>query len=320
MVLIVRLINWFQRKEKIKFKAAFHEMFLHSFDAMALIDVNLKVVKSNIEFENVFMPVTSGNYPVGSIPLWKIFAEFEGADQHECETRLYKYVVNELKTPAFSEVSLRAFDTLIRIGDLRLLSVDGGYLFIFRNTLVFRERESKLLMNAQEDKLTGLLNRQGITDRLDGAIEMFEPLSKFKVGVLFLDLDEFKSINDTFGHDAGDLVLQYVAKAIQKVLPDYSSISRIGGDEFVCIIPVCESRVVLYNYGLKVIEAVAKDINVNETEVVNIKCSVGGALYPDHSKIYESGDMNPTSAILKASDTAMYEAKNSGKNRVYVAE
>lgn len=298
-------------------KSIANELFHASFDAVALVDKKFNIVKFNNEFKSVFMGDSKQECKKG-FSLIDMFMETEHDTSISALSRVMSCVELDGVIKTTHDISLRAFDKLIRIGDLKITECENGWLFIFRNTLQFKERENKLIMDAQADKLTGLLNRKGLSERLESAIKGRDENSKFKIGVLFLDLDDFKPINDTYGHDAGDEILRHVSESMVSSMPDYATISRIGGDEFVCLIPVCESKDELFAYGGTIVAAVAKDVVVAGGSVINVKCSVGGAIYPDDIQSGEFADFTPVGAILKAADTAMYNAKNTGKNSVYI--
>ena len=207
------IFEFFKRKKTVKSEVRYKEFFERSFDAVALVDSDLNVTEYNFEFANVFLPIPS---VVGDevVPLWVLFSRCGNVDEAECRNRVEQFIKKKEVGGIDRDVPLRALDGLIQIGDLKIVPIPSGYMFIFRNTMPFRERESVLLRGAQVDDLTGLLNRQGLIERLRGAIDAHDPSYGFKIGVLFLDLDGFKFINDTYGHGVGDDILMHVDKLV----------------------------------------------------------------------------------------------------------
>ena len=152
---------------------------------------------------------------------------------------------------------------------------------------------------AASDALTGLPNRTIVMDRLDVAVAAARR-SGTQVGVLYIDLDEFKHVNDRFGHLAGDDVLRAVGTRLQKLLRASDTVGRIGGDEFVAISPFLRQGSDLDVVVAKVREAL-KTVVEHEGIAIDVDGSVGAALFP------RDGD-TPT-ALLAVSDTALYRDK-----------
>lgn len=169
-----------------------------------------------------------------------------------------------------------------------------------------KHRTSHLEYEINHDSLTGLANRNLLWDRLEQAINASQR-NKALVAVMLLDLDNFKAINDTMGHDAGDEVLRVVARRLLSSVRDSDTVARLSGDEFVLI---------LYNqpslrYTLRMIdrlrEELAKSILINDKEIF-VGSSMGVSMYPhDGASAHE---------LIKAADVAMYHAKASGRNEV----
>lgn len=167
-----------------------------------------------------------------------------------------------------------------------------------------RETEKQLSQIAYYDSLTNLPNRMLIMDRLRQSIAQAARDSSL-LGVLFIDLDNFKRINDTLGHNNGDTLLFFVSKKMQAVLRQSDTLGRLGGDEFIVIAPHVESYEGLIRVAEKIRESLASPISIDNIEIVP-SCSIGISLYPDHS-------IHPDELVQMA-DTAMYEAKNKGRN------
>lgn len=162
---------------------------------------------------------------------------------------------------------------------------------------------------AHHDALTGLWNRAGFVDALNARLKTSAgdggPLA-----VLFFDLDNFKPINDTFGHAAGDKVLKAVAERLRRALPDTAMVARMGGDEFVVLADGVTAEQAL-GMGDRIIDEVAMSCELGDAIGVNVGVSVGIAISPAHGTEAEE--------LLAVADTALYEAKSGGKSRCCLA-
>ena len=169
-----------------------------------------------------------------------------------------------------------------------------------------KQMEEEIQHIAYHDLLTGLPNRILLNDRLHQALSIAER-ENTTVALMFVDLDKFKPINDTYGHEVGDLMLEAVAGRISKCLRKSDSVARIGGDEFVVLLPGVEN----IEAALEVAEKIRKSLNqpfeIAELSL-NISSSTGIAIYPDHT--------TKERQLINHADTAMYHAKKNGKNNV----
>jgi diguanylate cyclase (GGDEF)-like protein/PAS domain S-box-containing protein len=159
---------------------------------------------------------------------------------------------------------------------------------------------------AHHDALTGLPNRRLMQDRLTQAI-MAARRKQRHVAVLFLDLDRFKVVNDTLGHDTGDFILKDVARRLVSCVREVDTVSREGGDEFVIILPdldVPESARVVAD---KILKELARPVEIGGHEI-HITPSIGISHYPN--------DATDVNQLLKHADNAMYQAKDAGRNTV----
>lgn len=153
---------------------------------------------------------------------------------------------------------------------------------------------------ALHDALTGLPNRRYFRERLNQALNPGEGSPPGGMAVLFIDLDDFKKINDNHGHDVGDELLRVVGSRLSRVVRQEDMISRIGGDEFACLRMDWRSRGQLIQWAKKLYEVVAAPLTLGSVRL-SIKPSIGISLYP--------ADGATVPDLLKASDLAMYHAK-----------
>lgn len=168
-----------------------------------------------------------------------------------------------------------------------------------------KERLLDLERNAALDSFTGLLNKASIDDYGRKWLEDLS-LKMNKMAMLILDMDDFKKINDTYGHPCGDYVLKQVAEQLVEYAPEGAKVGRLGGDEFLVLMEVQGNEYHIYEYAAKVIQKV-KTIQWNGQDV-NAKCSIGFAVAAEPGWSYEK--------LYKCADDALYTAKKSGKNRV----
>lgn len=165
--------------------------------------------------------------------------------------------------------------------------------------------EQRIRRLAHYDLLTGLPNRALFTNTLQKAIKIAK--SQQKLAVLFIDLDKFKPVNDQFGHDTGDQLLQEVALRIKACIRDNDTAARTGGDEFVVLLAPLDSTEQARLIGEKILHTVKYAFLLADTEIF-ISASIGIALYPQHA--------TDVTMLLKHADEAMYQAKQSGRDQV----
>lgn len=181
-----------------------------------------------------------------------------------------------------------------------------NYVALFSDISERKAEEAQMVNLAHYDPLTGLPNRTLLADRLQQAISSAKR-EKEHMAMMFVDLDKFKPINDTLGHHIGDLVLKEVAKRILGCLRESDTAARIGGDEFVVLLPAIEHVADALAVGEKIRQALFQPFNLAGHEM-NISSSIGVAVYPEHGTDEKS--------LLGNADTAMYNAKDSGRNAV----
>jgi len=180
-----------------------------------------------------------------------------------------------------------------------------NYVGTFTDISTRKATEARVGFLANHDHLTQLPNRELFYDRLSQAFSQSRRKDE-NFALLFLDLDGFKPINDTYGHEAGDTILKVVAKRLQTCVRNMDTVARMGGDEFAIIITALKDPLSAEMMAKKIIHTIAEDIKVTSSISCSIGVSIGIAIYPDHGSELDK--------LMHAADTAMYTSKASGKN------
>jgi len=196
---------------------------------------------------------------------------------------------------------------LLETTKVPLKAEDGtviGILGVGHDITERRKLEEEILNLALTDPLTGLANRNQFHQRFKDAIALAQRQGCM-IGLMMLDLDKFKPVNDTYGHPIGDALLIWVADTLQKISRDTDTVARLGGDEFSIIVVNPENRDVLGVLAERVISALSAKVNIMGHDI-QIGTSVGIATIP------ENGDTDID--IMRKADKALYAAKEAGRN------
>jgi diguanylate cyclase (GGDEF)-like protein/PAS domain S-box-containing protein len=196
----------------------------------------------------------------------------------------------------------------------KLIEIDGTtcVLSVGRDVTAEKQADDEIKSLAFYDPLTGLLNRRSLMERLEQAVNPSVP-SKLLNAILFIDLDNFKTLNDTLGHDFGDQILQTLARRLAASIRKGDLVARLGGDEFVVMlgglneIPE-EAASQVRKIGDKILSGISKPIGLASQECV-MTASMGITVFRDRGAI--------VSEILKQADIAMYQAKAAGRNTMH---
>jgi diguanylate cyclase (GGDEF)-like protein len=170
-----------------------------------------------------------------------------------------------------------------------------------------RLMEADLRETASTDLLTGLLNRRATRERFDQEVSRCARLNE-KFGLILFDIDHFKKINDTYGHQVGDRVLREVAQAMDRCKRKEDVLGRIGGEEFVVILPLHDREDTLKAAHRLRMAVRESTVNTREADSARVTISGGIALYPD--------DGDGWDGLYTSADRRMYRAKDSGRDRV----
>jgi diguanylate cyclase (GGDEF)-like protein/PAS domain S-box-containing protein len=194
--------------------------------------------------------------------------------------------------------------TVEREAELRVQEVLGGLeRKVAERTAELEEAKARAQHLADHDALTGLPNRRLLEDRLTQALALSHRNRKASA-VMFVDIDRFKTINDSLGHAVGDALLKEIASRLVNQLREGDTICRIGGDEFVVVLPEVKRSSDVAHVAQKVIEQLSMPLVVEEREL-SVSCSIGIAVYPDDGRDAES--------LIRNADAAMYHAKELGR-------
>ncbi len=229
---------------------------------------------------------------------WQLYARGE-ADRYECDIRLrhrdghWVWVLSRGRAYAWDDQGqpLRVAGTELDISELKLA-------------------EDRLRHIAQHDPLTGLPNRVLMGDRLQRAIALARR-ERHLLSLMFVDLDRFKAINDTLGHDIGDVVLRQAAQRMVECMRETDSVARMGGDEFVVLLEGLDNPDDALMVAEKLRQCLEAPFEVSQHRL-SVAASIGVAIYPQHGK--------DDAALLVSADHAMYQAKNRGGNQVRLAQ
>jgi diguanylate cyclase (GGDEF)-like protein/PAS domain S-box-containing protein len=272
-------------------------------DLIAMLDTQGRRIYFSPSYLRIF---GDDEFKIGSVSFNKIHPE----DRERIKALFRKTVETGVGDRA-------EFRLLLSDGSVRYIESEGNVvldefgkvakvILVSRDVTRRKQEEEQMLRVANYDVLTDLPNRRLLTDRLQQALASAKR-DKTRLAVLFLDLDMFKRINDTLGHEIGDSVLREMAKRLSDCLRESDSAARIGGDEFVTILPGIESERHAMLVAEKIRNALAQPVEI-AGHTPQISTSIGIAIYPENG--------NDDKELLKNADDAMYFAKTCGRNVV----
>ena len=264
-------------------------------------------------------------YPASNLTYRERFDSWEGelADRHILATYVPVHVYEAAPVEAVLEVYSDVTELVARMERSQwtiLAAVLGGMaavylamqLMLARYHRLLREKEreraaqeERIRHQAYHDSLTGLPNRASFAEHLDEAMRRAKRAG-WPLALLFLDLDNFKRVNDSLGHDAGDRLLRVAAERIRRAVREADMLFRMGGDEFTVLLEDVRGPEEAAMVASRVLEAMAEPLQLQHHEI-SVTASIGIALYPRDDVVAEH--------LLKSADTAMYRAKELGRNR-----
>jgi diguanylate cyclase (GGDEF)-like protein/PAS domain S-box-containing protein len=286
------------RTLKIESQKQYYEaLFRNSPVAITVLDMEMNVLSSNPAFEKLF------DYSLEEV-LGKNLDEMIATSQYRDQANQYTQHVLRGEKVNCRVVRKRKDGILI---DLELFGVpvilEGrqiGVLGLYNDISEHKRNEESLKYLATHDSLTGLPNRSLFQDRLQNALEHAER-DRYSMGILFLDLNGFKQVNDAYGHEIGDMVLQIVAQRLAGLLRSNDTVARLGGDEFAFILDYDLKRRDVLKIAERIMEVLIAPVRVQD-HTVSVSASIGISLYPQDGT-------NPDD-LMRHADHAMYAAKS----------
>lgn len=291
----IRAIEAIKENEKI-----LKSIFDNIQDGMCLLDKDLNILKINkvmdekyntsvlIDGKKCYETYYDSDKPCENCPSLRVLEE----KTHQVQVKPFK-----AKDGTEGWIELNAYPLFDENNEII------GIIEQLRDITERKVEEDKINKMAYHDALTGLPNRYLLNDYVERAMSRARRRSK-DLGIMFIDLDRFKMINDTMGHNLGDMVLQEVAKRLLKCVRRDDIVSRHGGDEFIILMEEID-RPEISKAAQRILKEISKPIHVGGREVYTTP-SIGISMYPEDSMDVET--------LIKYADTAMYLAKDTGKN------
>ncbi len=275
-------------------------------DGILVVDKNNKVTIYNQRYLELWqMPQEIIDHDDGFSRIEFVLPQLE--NPHEFVQRI-KQVVADEEMITTDEVRFKDGRVFERYSQPHKLNGETiGRVWSFRDVTERKRMEQQLTHQATHDALTNLPNRTLLRDRVEQLI-LQNKRNRKMFALIFFDLDRFKNINDNFGHNFGDLLLQNVAKRIRESLRESDTIARMGGDEFVVVMNGLEKEEDCISMVQKLLNALAAPMNIQGREIT-VMGSLGISIYP------KNGDDVDT--LLKKADAAMYTAKENHPGSFY---
>lgn len=281
----------------------FGEAFAQTRDWVVILDMSLQPLAVNQSFTKTFGEMPTGTAPGYSKKLLGLSNE---------KIAFYKEIVSSLKPgehwhgeDTVLNTLGQSYPVLLSINLVLENSAQETFIVVVITDISAQKAaENKLRQMANYDVLTGLPNRALLLDRIKHAITHARRHNE-KMALLFIDLDRFKQVNDSLGHDVGDQLLIAVTNNLTRAVREADTVARLGGDEFVLLIESYHSIENIVHIAHKIINQINQPVRLGE-HLVSVSASIGISLYPE--------DAQQHSDLLKSADVAMYHAKQAGKN------
>ena len=250
-------------------------------------------------------------------PVSRVLRLFQDNDEYPIEKTLQKSIDNNepfrsqdtpllLKTRRGKDINMElCFSPVLMVE--KTPSHQGGVI-AFRDVTALHKQMKTLMWNSTHDGLTGLINRKEVEKRLDAAI-ITARRNRINSTLLYLDLDQFKVVNDTCGHEAGDLLLKQISQLMMDMLRMRDTLARLGGDEFALLLDKCPLHEA-ESIALKLQKTISDYRFLWNEKVFHVTASIG--MVEIHEESYH------VSEILRQADTACYQAKESGRNTIEI--
>lgn len=305
-LLVIRSINQkiaeanYAKDENLILLSELDQIFNTAASAMRVIDSNFNVVRVNQAFMDM------AGVTMEDCINKKCYETFSGPVCHTCNCTLVRviesngrieYEANKRCTNG-REIPCMIVATPFQRPDGKII----GIVEDFRDVTKQKKAEEEIRYQATHDPLTGLVNRMFFNEELSRCVmEMYR--TRQKLCVMFLDMNNFKEVNDTYGHAVGDRLLMKVSKRIVSCVRKYDTVARLGGDEFTLILPQIYGKEDAVKIAGKITDEIKQPFYIDEHRI-NTSTSIGIAIYPD--------DGHDSKTLLINADLAMYRAKENG--------
>ncbi|MFP4650015.1 MAG: EAL domain-containing protein, partial [Desulfobacterales bacterium] len=295
-----------------------------------LVEKNLQLSRSEIIYKNTFE--NTGNPTIVAGPDGTViyvntrFLEFSGMDRGLAEggknisdfltdpggavvsfSGMVAAENNSCQTPAEYVLEDKNGVQKTVILNISPLGLDDRYIISFTDVTPIKEAEKQLEFQAFHDPLTGLPNRVLFQDRLKQAVKKKKRYPSYNYGLMFIDLDRFKTVNDTLGHNAGDQLLVEVGDRITSCVRDVDTVARFGGDEFLILLENVHDKSCCDVVSSRILEKFREPVYVSGKEII-MTLSMGVLVCTEEF----AGDTD----MIRLADMSMYEAKKQGRNKV----
>mgnify|MGYP002640800102 CR=1 FL=1 len=278
------------------------KVFENSSEGIIITDAQTNILKVNDSFTKI--TGYSRDELIGQKP------SILGSNWHD--EKFYESMWKSLKKDSIWEGEIKdrrkSGELYVNLSTLIMIKNDDNkttnYIGINRDITNVKKTQDHIMSLAYHDSLTQLPNRALFYDRLKQNIKYCER-NEIKMAVLFIDLDNFKVVNDTHGHHTGDLLLQKVSTLLKDSIRTSDTVSRLGGDEFTVILSQINTKKDIQVLANKITTKLQEPILVNDL-ALQVGSSIGAAIYPDDTEDIDS--------LIEMADIAMYKAKNNGKN------
>ncbi len=278
------------------------KVFEKSNDAILITDENTKIIETNHAFEKI--TGYKNSEVIGKNP------SLLQSNWHNKD--FYKTIWKDIIKNGYWEGEIwdrrKNGETYVNKTFISKIEHKGkvtNFIGISKDITDNKEYENQIKQLAYYDVLTGLPNRTLFEQNLDIVINECKRYDR-KFGLVFLDLDDFKLVNDTYGHLVGDKLLQNIADILMKSVRQSDCVARLGGDEFILIIKDLKNNIDIDKVVKKIISETSKSMLI-DCNKLNIGVSIGVSIYPDNTK--------SSIELIKQADIAMYNSKNNGKNQ-----
>jgi diguanylate cyclase (GGDEF)-like protein/PAS domain S-box-containing protein len=295
------------RQQKILLDTAFETMS----QGLCMFNADGRIVLCNDRYAAMMGLSATSLQGLSLLDLLIKYRNSVGADPSDAEQVFARVLTDTREGKSTTKIIKTSAGRTLRVND-EPIQLGGGWVSTFDDITEWREAQEQIAYMAHHDALTGLANRTQLMEKLNDALARAEAQHD-GVALHFIDLDRFKSVNDTLGHDGGDFLLKTVAERLQKVIRADDVVARLGGDEFVIVQTGVKNRSQAEDLARRLIDTVIAPIELKEQTII-ATVSVGIALAPEDGANAER--------LLKSADLALYRAKAEGRNciRLFLPE